>query len=115
MLHHIDGEILNDEVVIIHSSGSVGKPEVFEPYTEIRLSSILGDVGRRSEALWERRSLDVSAKGLGSRAIWARTPVIGSATMPRLRLTSPVDGLAGAHAAYSHRRLVDVIVIPGLT
>ena len=63
MLPHVDREVLNDEVVIIHSSGSVGKPEVFEPYTEIRLSSILGDVGRRSEALWERRSLDASAKG----------------------------------------------------
>ena len=63
MLPHIDGEVLNDEVVIIHSSGSVGEPEVFEPYTGVRLPGILGDVGRRSEALWERRSLDTSAEG----------------------------------------------------
>ena len=53
MLPHADGEVLNDEVVIIHSSGLAGKLEVFEPYTRIRLSSIFGDVGRQSEALWE--------------------------------------------------------------
>ena len=63
MLPHADGEVLNDEMVIIHSSGSVGEPEVFEPYTRICLPGILGDVGRWSKALWERRSLDASAKG----------------------------------------------------
>ena len=63
MFPHVDGEVLNDEVVIIHSLGSAGKPEVFEPYTGIRLPGIFGDVGRRSEALWEQRSLDASAKG----------------------------------------------------
>ena len=34
---HTDGEVLNDEVVIIHSSGLVGELEVFEPYTGIHL------------------------------------------------------------------------------
>ena len=63
MLPQVDGEVLNDEVVIIHSSGSVGEPKVFEPYTGIRLPSIFGDVGRRSEALWKWRSLDATAKG----------------------------------------------------
>ena len=53
MLPHADGEVLNDEMVIIHSSGSVGESEVFEPYTRIRLPGILGDVGRQSEALRE--------------------------------------------------------------
>ena len=62
MLPHVDGEVLNDEVVIIHSSGSVGEPEVFDPYTEIRFLGVFGDVGGWSEALWERRSLDASAK-----------------------------------------------------
>ena len=69
MFPHTDGEVLNDEVIIIHSSGSAGEPEVFEPYTEIRLPGILGDVGRRSEALWEQRSLDAMAKGPWSRAV----------------------------------------------
>ena len=53
MLPHIDGEVLDDEVVIIHSFGSVGEPEVFEPYTGVRLPSVLGDVGGRSEMLSE--------------------------------------------------------------
>ena len=33
---HVDGEVLNDEVSIIHSLGSIGESEVFEPYTGIR-------------------------------------------------------------------------------
>ena len=36
MLPHADGEVLNDEVVIIYSLGSAGELEVFEPYTGIR-------------------------------------------------------------------------------
>ena len=63
MFPHVDREVLNDEVVIIHSTGSAGEPKVFKPYTGVRLLGILGDVGRRSEALWERRPLDASAKG----------------------------------------------------
>ena len=53
MLPHVDREVLDDEVVIIHSSGSVGEPEVFEPYTAVRLPDVPGDVGGWSEALWE--------------------------------------------------------------
>ena len=63
---HADGEVLNDEVVIIHSSGSVGEPEVFEPYTGICFPGVFSDVGRWSEALWERRSSDTLVKGLWS-------------------------------------------------
>ena len=76
MFPHADGEVLNDEVVIIHSSSSASEPEVFEPYTGVRLPGILGDVGGRSEALWERRSLDASAKSPWSRAIRAGTLVV---------------------------------------
>ena len=53
MFPHADGEVLNDEVNIIHSLGLAGEPKVFEPYTEILLPGIFGDIGRRSEALWE--------------------------------------------------------------
>ena len=66
MFPHADGEVLNDEVIIIHSPGTAGELEVFEPYTGICIPSILGEVGRQSEVLWERRSLDASAKGLWS-------------------------------------------------
>ena len=69
MFPHADGEVLNDEVVIIDSSGSAGKSKVFEPYTGVRLPGILGDVGSWSKALWEWCSLDASAIGPWSRAI----------------------------------------------
>ena len=62
MLPHTDGEVLDDEVVIIHFS-SAGEPKVFEPYTGIRSPSVFGDVGRWLEALWERRFLDAVTKG----------------------------------------------------
>jgi hypothetical protein len=69
MFPHTDGEVLNDEAVIIHSFGSIGEPEVFEPYAGVCLPDILGDVGRRSEATWEQHFLDAPAKGLWSRPI----------------------------------------------
>ena len=31
MLPYANGKILNDEIVVIHSSGPAGEPEVFEP------------------------------------------------------------------------------------
>ena len=63
MLPHVDGEILDDEAVIIHSFVSVGDPEVFEPYTGVGLPGVSSDVGGWSEALWEQRFLDATAKG----------------------------------------------------
>ena len=63
MFPYADGEILNDETVIIHPTGLAGEPEIFEPNIRVRLLGVFGDVGRRLEALWERRSLDVMAKG----------------------------------------------------
>ena len=69
MFPHAYGEVLNDEVIIIHSSGLADEPEVFEPYTVICLLGIFGNIGRQSEALWKQRSLDASAKGPRSWAI----------------------------------------------
>ena len=31
MFPHANGKVLDDEKVIVHSSGSTGEPEVFEP------------------------------------------------------------------------------------
>ena len=115
MLPHADGEVLNDEVVIIHSSGSVGKLEVFEPYIGIHFPGVFGNVGKWSEALWEWLFLDATAKGPWSWAIRARTLVVWLATMPRVRFLAPLDGTARAHAARSHHPLMDVIITPGLT
>ena len=63
MLPHADGEVLDDEVVIIQSSSSVSEPEVFEPYTGVCLPGVSGNVGGRSEALWEQCFLDATTKG----------------------------------------------------
>ena len=63
MLPHTDGEVLNDEMIIIRSLGSAGEPEVFEPYTGICFLGVFGDVGGWLEALWKRRSLDATTKG----------------------------------------------------
>ena len=114
MLPHVDGEILDDEVVIIHSSHSVGEPEVFEPHTRVRSLGVSGDVGGWSEALWERRSLDTPAKGSWSWAIWARTSVVWLATMPRARFTAPLDGLAETRVVYPRRCPTGVIIILGV-
>ena len=64
MFPDVDGEILNDEKVIIHPSGSAGEQEIFEPNIGVCLPGVLGDVGGRLEALWERRSPDTLVKGL---------------------------------------------------
>ena len=45
MFPHTDGEILNDEKVIIHPSGLAGELEIFEPNTGVCLPGVLGDVG----------------------------------------------------------------------
>ena len=69
MFPHAYGEILNDEKVIIHPSGSADESEIFEPYTGVHLPSVHGGVGGWSEMLWEWRSLDASTKGPWSWAI----------------------------------------------
>ena len=63
MFPHADGDILDDEIVIIYPSGSVGELEIFEPNIGVCLPGVLGDVSGRSEALWERRSPDTPIKG----------------------------------------------------
>ena len=114
MFPHAYGEILNDEKVIIHPSGSVGEPEIFEPNTGVCLPSVLGDAYGWSEALWEWRSPDMPVKGPRSRAIRARTPVVWPAIMPGARFTAPLDGPAGARVAYPRHRPMDVIIMRGL-
>ena len=106
MFPHANGKILDDEIVIIHSSGSTGELEVLEPYTGVRLPGILGDVGGRSEALWEWRSLDTPIKGPWSWALRAGTLVVWPAIMPGARFTAPLDGSAGTHVVYPRRRPV---------
>ena len=66
MFPHADGEILNDEMVIIHPSGLAGDSKIFKPNTRVHLPGVLGNVGGRLEALWKQHSLDTPTKGLWS-------------------------------------------------
>ena len=105
---------MNDEIVIIHPSGSAGESEIIEPNTGVCLPGVLSDVGGRSKALWEQRSSDTPVKGLWSQALRARTPVLWPATMPGARFTAPLDGLARTRISYPHHCPVDVIIMSGL-
>ena len=87
---HADGEILDDEKVIIHPSGSIGEPKIFEPNTGVRLPGVLGDVGGWSEALWERCFLDVMTKGPWPQPT-AGVLIVWSATMPGMRVPALLD------------------------
>ena len=49
MFPHANGKVLDDEIVIIHSSGSTGEPEVFKPNAWVCLPGVFGDVGGWSE------------------------------------------------------------------
>ena len=76
MFPHIDGEVLNDVVVIIHSSGSTGELEVFDPYTEIRLLVYLamlvgGQKHCGNDATWMHRpkAHGPGPSGLGLRSL----------------------------------------------
>ena len=82
MFPHADGEILNDEMVIIHPSGSIGKPEIFEPNTGVLFPGVLGDVGGQSEALWEWCFLDAVTKGPWPQDVRAGALIVRSAAMP---------------------------------
>ena len=111
MFPHANGKILDDEKVIIHSSGSTGEPEVFKPNAWVCLPGVFGDVGGRPETLRKRRSLDTSAEGLWPWALRAGAPVIQPASAPRARFTAPLDGSAGIHVA--GRCTVDIIIVSG--
>jgi hypothetical protein len=50
VLPDTDGEVLDDEVVIIRPSSLAGESEIFQPYSGVRFPDVLGDVGGWSEA-----------------------------------------------------------------
>ena len=60
---HANGKILNDEIVIIHSSGPTSESEVFEPNAWVCLPGVFGDVGGWLETLREWCSPDTPAEG----------------------------------------------------
>ena len=63
MLPYANGKILDDEKVIIHSSGSTGELEVFKPNAWVCLPSVFGDVGGWPKMLQEWCLPDALAEG----------------------------------------------------
>ena len=98
MFPHADGEILNDEKVIIHLSGSAGEPEIFEPNARVRLPGVLGDVGGRSEALWNgalwMRRPKARGPGPSGLGLWSsgRRPCLGRVSpLPSMVRSGPMS------------------------
>ena len=108
---HTNGKILDDEKVIIHSSGSTGEPEVFKPNAWVCLPGVFGDVGGRPETLWERCSPDAPAEGPWPWALRAGTPVIWPAIAPGAHFSASLDDLARVHVACW--RMADVVTVSG--
>jgi hypothetical protein len=50
MLLDTDGQVLDDEVVIIRPSDSAGDSKIFKPYSGVRFPRVIGYVSRWSEA-----------------------------------------------------------------
>jgi hypothetical protein len=85
MLPNIDREVLDDEGVIVRPSGSIGEPEINQPYSGVRLLGVLGDVGGRSEARLELRILNVAFEGPWAQAIQTGPPI--AVVVTRLAIT----------------------------
>ena len=55
---------MDNEVVIIRTTGLAGKPIVFEPKSRVYLPRVLRDIGRWLVPWWESSGEDVPAEGL---------------------------------------------------
>ena len=71
-------KVVDNEVVIICTTGLIGKPVVFKPKPGVCLPRVLRDVGRWSIPWRERNVEDVSAEGLRAWQAGARAPVLAA-------------------------------------
>jgi hypothetical protein len=86
------GEVADDEVVIVRSTQLAGKTVVREPQFRSRLPRVLRDSSRGSEPGWERCPSDGSAEGLRTGWFGRGTPIL-----PAI-VASPTPGVvASAH------------------
>ena len=113
ILPYANGKILDDEKVIIHSSGLTGEPEVFKPNAWVYLPGVFGDVGGRSETLRKRRSTDALAEGPWPQALRAGAPVIWPAITPGAHFSASLDDSARVRVACY--RMADVVAMSGPT
>ena len=71
-------KVVDNEVVIIRTTGLTGKPIVFKPKPGVCLPRVLRDVGRWSIPWWEGRVEDVTAEGLRAWQAGARASVLAA-------------------------------------
>ena len=69
---------MDNEVIIIRTTGLTGKPIVFEPKSGVCLPRVLRDIGRWSVPWRESSVEDVPDEGLGARQAGARASVLAA-------------------------------------
>ena len=100
-------KVVDNEIIIIHSTGLASKLIILEPQSRVCFPGVFWDVGRRSVPRWEDGVEDVLAKGLRPHQVGARdsvlTVVVASATtrvvdraslLPRIAAGTPT-GIEG--------------------
>jgi hypothetical protein len=65
-LPNTDGELLDDEIIIIRSSGPTSELEVFQPYTRVRIPSVRRLEVRRISGYNDRRPVGLGCQDWGS-------------------------------------------------
>ena len=71
-------EVAYNEVIIIRTTGLIGKPIVFEPKSGVCLFGVLRDIGRWLVPWWESSIEDVPAKDLRAWQAGARALVLAT-------------------------------------
>src|SRR6187455_4275 len=100
------GEVTDDEVVIVRSTQLAGQPVVCEPQFRSRLPRVLCDSSRGSEPGRERRPSDGSAEGLRTGWFGRGTPILPAV------VASPTPGVvASAHPLIEVGSTVAVVVL----
>ena len=64
-VREVEGEVSDDEIMLLHPASLAGKAIVVEPKAGIRLPGVLGDVGGRTVPLRYMRTTDVGAEDPG--------------------------------------------------
>jgi hypothetical protein len=100
------GEVADDEVVIVRSTQLAGQPVVREPQFRPCLPQVLGDGSRGSELGQERRPSYGSAESLRTGRFGRRAPILPAV------IASPTPGVvASAHLLVEVGSTVAVVVL----
>jgi hypothetical protein len=100
------GEVADDEVVIVRSTQLAGQPIVREPQFRPRLARVLCDSSRGSEPGWERRPSYGPTESLRTRWFGRGTPILPAV------VASPTPGVvASTHPLVEVGSTIAVVVL----